>query len=161
MISQLINIIGREADLFESFLELLDQQKQMLLTNDPDGLNEVTAKQREQLVESQILNRKREKLTEEIKAINRIEGDLTVTRLLEFADADQAKHLLKLRNIILDLNDRIAQARNTNVMLINRSREFITKTMEMLARINAPDRTYSRDGVNVTGGSNIIVDRRI
>jgi hypothetical protein len=160
MINRLIDILGREAALFETFLDLLEQQKRMLVANNADGLKEITERQREKLIESQMLNKERESVVEEIKRGNRIEGDVSVTRLLEFADESQAGHLMQLRTLILDLNDRITRARNTNAMLLNQSREFIARTMAMLSKINNPDHTYASDGVSTSAGSNVVVDRR-
>ena len=51
MINKLIEIIGREAAIFESFLDLLEKQQRMLVENDADGLNRITDLQREKLVE--------------------------------------------------------------------------------------------------------------
>lgn len=161
MINQLIQVIGQEARLFEDFLALLERQKQMLVSNDATSLNEVTELQRRKIQESQRLNRIREKLIKEIKARVAIEGDVTVNRLLEFADRDQAEHLLKLQEIIFSLNDRITEARNTNAMLLNQSREFISRTMQMLSRINNPDKTYDNHGASSDAASTVAVDRRI
>lgn len=161
MINQLIQVIGQEAHLFEDFLALLERQKQMLVSNDATSLNEVTELQRQKIQESQRLNRIREKLIEEIKAEAAIEGDVTVNRLLEFADRDQAERLLKLKEIIFSLNDRITEARNTNAMLLNQSREFISRTMRMLSRVNHSDKTYDNRGVSPDVASTVAVDRRI
>ncbi|MGH8015769.1 MAG: flagellar export chaperone FlgN, partial [Candidatus Zixiibacteriota bacterium] len=57
--SELIEIISQEASVFEDFLTLLERQQEMLVKNDIDGLNNTTARQREKVVESQLLNRKR------------------------------------------------------------------------------------------------------
>lgn len=157
----MIDIISREAALFESFLELLERQKEMLVANDLDGLNEVVQRQREKLIESKLLNKQRENLVAAIKTSRDIEGDLTVTRLLKLVDEDQANRLSQLREIIYNLNDKITATRNTNALLLNRSREFIAHTMEMLSKIKNPDNTYARTGRNVERGSNIMVDRRI
>ena len=62
MINQLIQIISEEAVVFEDFLALLDRQKEILVTNDVDGLNEITEQQRLKLAESQRLNRRRSEL---------------------------------------------------------------------------------------------------
>ena len=161
MINELIQIISAEALLFEDFLELLDRQKEVLVTNNVDVLDEITELQRQKLLESQELNRRREELIAAIKKANAVEGDLTVARLLEFADENQAERLLRLKDIIFSLNDRIAEARNTNVMLLNQSREFIAKTMSMLSRMNSPESTYRRSGTALEGGTTIMVDRRI
>ncbi len=160
MINKLIEIIGKEAAIFESFLELLEQQQKMLVENDVDGLNRVTDRQREKLVESQLLNKQRLEIIEQVKIANDIEGDLNVTRLLEIVDQDQADRLQKLQKIILSLNDKITETRNQNAMLLNRSREYILKTMEMLSKINSPDSTYSRPGSASERQLNVAVDRR-
>jgi hypothetical protein len=161
MINQLIDIISREAALFESFLELLERQKEMLVANNLDGLNDVVRQQHEKLVESKHLDEQREKLVAAIKKSRAIEGDLTVTRLLKLVDEDQAHRLSQLRDIIYGLNEKITATRNTNAMLLNRSREFIARTMEMLSKIKNPDNTYARTGKVAERGSNIMVDRRI
>jgi len=157
----LIDIISKEAALFESFLELLERQKEMLVANDLDGLNEVVQRQREKFIESKLLNKQRENLVAAIKTARDIEGDLTVTRLLKLVDEDQANRLSQLRDIIYSLNEKITTSRNTNAMLLNRSREFIARTMEMLSKIKNPDNTYARTGMAAERGSNIMVDRRI
>jgi hypothetical protein len=161
MIDQLLQVIGQEAHLFEDFLVLLDRQKQMLVSNDVTAIKEVTELQQQKIQESKRLNRLREKLIADIKAANAIEGDVTVSRLLDIADRDQAERLLKLKEIIFSLNDRITEARNTNAMLLNQSREFISKTMRMLSRINNPDKTYDNHGASPEGNSTVAVDRRI
>jgi len=160
MINQLIQVIGDEALVFEEFLQLLDRQKEALVSNDTDRLNEVTELQQQKLLLSRDLNRRRERLIAALKETNAIEGDVTVTRLLEYADEDQSQRLSRLRDAILALNDRINEARNTNAMLLNRSREFISRTMTMLSRLHGPNRTYGRCGAPSEGAA-VAVDRRI
>ena len=121
MIDVLIEIIGKEAALFESFLELLEKQQRMLVENNLDGLNEVTAEQHERLAESQMLNCQRMELVEQIKKDKNIDGDLNITRLLTLIDRQQADRLEQLQNVILELNDKISETRNQNAILLNRS----------------------------------------
>ncbi len=146
--------------MFESFLNLLEKQQQMLVDNNVEGLNGITDLQREKLVESQILNRRREELIEQIQAANAVEGDLNITRLVELVEHDQAQQLIKLKDIILDLSDKITHTRNQNAVLLNRSREYIAKMMEMLSRINAPVNTYAPGGEEQELVANVVVDRR-
>lgn len=162
MIDELIKIIGREAALFESFLELLEKQQRMLVENNLDGLNQVTAEQRERLTESQMLNSQRLEVVEQIKKDKNIEGDLNITRLLTLIDQYQADRLEQLQNVILSLNDKIAETRNQNAILLNRSREYISKTMDMLSRIHAPKTsTYGQSGESKEQRSAVSIDRRI
>ena len=163
MVDKLIDIISREANLFEDFLGLLERQQKALVENNVAELNAVTELQREKVTQSKRFNDERERLLAEIKQANAIEGDLTVTRLLQMVDDNRATQLTELRQSILDLNDRILKTRNQNAMLLNRSREYIRKTMEMLSRVSRPaDDTYSSAGAG--GGStetrNVALDRR-
>lgn len=159
MVDNLIDIIGREAALFESFLELLKRQQRALVEHDLEELNRVTALQREKLQLSRQLNAERERVLVEIKRTNAIEGDLTVSRLLDMVDRNRAGQLSELRDSILALNDQITKTRNQNAMLLNRSREYIRKTMEMLSHIASPRTTYSASG-GQAGQGTVAVDRR-
>ncbi len=159
-VAQLIEIIGQEASVFEDFLKLLGRQQEMLIRNDIDGLNKITALQREKVVESQLLNRKREEQVSEIKSANAIEGDLNVSRLIELVDEGQGSRLLQLRNIIAGLNSKISHVRDQNALLLNRSREYISKTLELLAKINNPNTNYTHDGAPAKNGGSVAVDRR-
>ena len=161
MINQLIQIISDEALLFEEFLKLLDRQKDALVANDTERLNQTIELQQQKLLESQNLSRRREEVVAAIKKANAITGDVTVSRLLAYADEDQSQRLIKLQEILLGLNDRVTEARNTNAMLLNRSREFISKTMTMLSRLHSPDKTYGKRGAAPQGHATIAVDRRI
>lgn len=161
MVNRLIEILGREATLFESFLELLEQQQQMLVNNDQQGLVKITDRQRERVVESQLLNTERLELIEKIRSVNAIEGDLNVSRLLELVDENQAERLTQLRKLIYDLHDKITEVRNQNAMLLERSREYISRLMKMLSNVNNSSGAYSSDGIR-TGGNNVVaVDRRV
>jgi flagellar biosynthesis/type III secretory pathway chaperone len=160
MVDRLIDILGKEATLFESFLDLLEQQQRMLVENDVEGLNRITDLQREKLVESQILNRQREEVIEQIKVANTVEGDLNVTHLLEIVDQEHADQLAKLRNLILKLTEKITHIRNQNATLLNRSHEYIARTMEMLSRIHNPSATSAAAGAEQDQTATIAVDRR-
>lgn len=161
MVNKLIETIGREAALFESFLELLERQQTMLVENNLVGLKEVTARQQEKFVESQRLNKERLELVDSLKEANHIDGDLDVSRLIDIIDKTQADRLLQLQETILTLNDKISETRNQNAMLLNRSREYIMKTMEMLSRINSPEATYNASGVATENNRNVALDRRV
>lgn len=160
MINQLIDIISREAALFESFLELLQRQKEMLVTNDLEGLQKITERQHEKLAESRILNKQRDELVAQIKTSRAIDGDLTVSRLLTLVDQNQAEQLRQLRDLIIELNDKINSSRNTNAMLLNQSREFVAKTMAMLSKMNNPEPTYGRSKSETYPAHAVALDRR-
>jgi flagellar biosynthesis/type III secretory pathway chaperone len=161
MIDSLINIISKEAALFESFLDLLERQKQALVTNDHATLVSLTARQHESLAEAHRLNSEREQIIASIKRDRSVDGDLTVSRLIAMVDQDQANHLRRLRDSIMSLNDQILETRNSNAMLLNQSREFVNQTMAMLAKLHNPEPVYARTAGQPANPSRpVALDRR-
>lgn len=160
MVDALIDIIGREAALFEQFLQLLERQQQALVTNDLVELNLVTEQQQKKLAESQLLGCEQEEVLRRIRVANAIDGDLTVSRLVKMVDRNRADQLLSLRDAILALNEKILTVRNQNALLINKSREYIKKTMELLSRVGSPGGSTAAEGAPAAHGS-VGLDRRV
>jgi hypothetical protein len=160
MIDQLINIISKEAALFENFLDLLERQKQALVKSDQVALTALTERQHEKLAESRLLSRQREELVAAIKREHAIDGDLTVSRLIAMIDQDKADRLRQVRDAIVSLNDQITLVRNSNAMLLNQSREYVARTMAMLAQLNNPDPGYGKSGASSNSSHALALDRR-
>jgi hypothetical protein len=160
LVQELIGILKKEASLFETFLELLERQQTALVQNDLTAINEVTERQREKIIEAGILSKKRGQIVRRLSEDYETREDLTVSHLIETLTSGQAEILNRLRETILDLNDRIGKMRSQNEMLIDRSREIIMKTMELLARIKTPDDSYRSHGQNNPGQTNLALDRR-
>jgi len=157
----LIEMIEKEAALFDSFLDLLEQQQAALVANDLEAINRITEMLREKTVQNQFLNRSREEIIDDIRQANAIQGDLSVTRLLELVDEQQADQLRHLRQVIFDLHDKIADTRNRNAQLINRSRDYVARTMAMLAKVGRPDATYASTGLGAGSDRTVAVDWRV
>ena len=161
MVNKLIEILGREAEIFESFLALLEEQQASLVKNDLERLKVTTEHQREKVVESQLLSREREELIERIRSANAIDGDVNISRLLDIVDKNQAERLTQLRDTILSLQDQITTVRNQNAHLLNRSREYISRMMTLLSKIHRPSPSYDAVGSTDSQGSAVAVDRRV
>lgn len=160
LVRELIETLEKEASLFESFLELLEMQQQALVKNDIAMLNRITERQREKLIETGTCARKREAIISRLTAEENMVDDLTISRLIESVSPGQANMLELIRETILDLNDKILKTRSQNEMLINRSRENIVKTMELLGRFKVPGNNYSGEGKIDNVRTNIALDRR-
>ena len=161
MINQLIEVISKEAKLFESFLAFLEEQKEALVSNDIERLNAATGNQQEMLVKSRVLNRERERIVRLLRSVNNLPDDTAISQLLDLADEDQAARLSHLRDSILSLHDEIDKTRNSNALLVNQSREFINRTLTMLSQMNRPEGTYGRNGATTDSSDTILLDRRI
>jgi len=160
LVHELIEVLKEEASLFETFLELLEEQQRALVKNDLNGINRITELQREKAVSSRRLNKRREDVIGKLASDGASKEDLTISKLIESVASGQAIVLEQLRNSILDLNAKITKVRNQNSMLINRSRDNIVKTMELLSRIGVPDTGYKRQGQVDSLKTTIALDRR-
>jgi len=160
LVHELIEVLKDEASLFETFLDLLEKQQQALVKNNLEEINRITGLQREKAVASRRLINRREDVIGKLTLDGASTEDITISRLIESVASGQAIVLGQLRNSILDLNEKITKVRNQNVMLINRSRENIVKTMEMISRIGAPNASYQNQGKVESMRTNIAVDRR-
>jgi len=163
MVEQLIDILGREAGMFETFLALLERQQRALVENDVDELQQVTTLMHEKASESQSLSRDRAILIARIKEANEFEGDFSIANLLDMVSANDAVRLRELRQLILDLNDKVTYTRNQNAMLLNRSRAYIHKIMEMLSQVDRKetDATYGAKGSTPEPQRHVAIDGRV
>ena len=139
MVNKLIDIIGKEIKLLETYLELLDRQQECTLSGDRDKLEQINADQIEKLDESRLYNRERIELIKQIKEINAYDKNPEVDRLIELIEKERADRLLKLRETFVTLNDKIEETRNNSDRLVERSRLAIMKTLDMLSRIYCPE----------------------
>jgi hypothetical protein len=160
LVRELIEVLKKEASLFETFLELLEEQQQALVRNDLDGINRTTERQREKTVESAILSRKREELISRITLEGCAGENITISKLIDAVSSGQAEILGRLKASILEIMEKINRTKSQNEMLIDRSRRNIARTVELLARINAPEGSYGRAGKQENGTANLALDRR-
>jgi hypothetical protein len=160
LVQELIKVLKKEASLFETFLELLDRQQQVLVNGDMEELDRLTELLREKAISSAILARKREEIIRKLSSETNLTEDLTVSRLIESIPPGQATVLDQIRETILDLNDKIGRRQTQNKMLINRSRDNIMKTMRLLAQLGKPDDNYHRGGKADSSPSRLTLDRR-
>lgn len=159
-IQTLINVLASEAELFTSFVDLLDQQRDAIVANDMDKLNEITEQQRERLTESRILDSRRRKLVEALKADVEITGDLTVSALLDMVSEEDGLRLSQLRETILTLNDVIEDGRSRNMYLIDKSRSLIAETLKLFNRMGSK-KTQGAGYTSAANGNTIHPDARM
>ena len=87
-------------------------------------------------------------------------NSLAACNLKSVCDTD-AGRLSHMRDLICGLDEQIVQVRNQNAALLNRSREFIDKSMQMLSRVGRSEGGYSPSGSSTGNGTRVMVDRRV
>jgi hypothetical protein len=161
LVMELIGILQKEASLFETFLELLEEQQQAIVQNDLKRLKTNTEIQQQKTFEESSLAARREEIIRELSRLNGNDEDLTISRLIDSVTSGQAARLEQLKQIILELHGKIGRMRSQNQFLINRSRDNITKTLELIQRIKAPEKRYQKEGrIKKDNGVSLALDRR-
>ncbi len=90
---ELIRVLEKEASLFETFPDLLEQQQEALVRNDVNRLNEITEMQKEKLVSAGQLSKSREELIRKLSEQGRAPDDLTISRLIESASSRSTRKM--------------------------------------------------------------------
>lgn len=152
-IQALIAVLAAEAELFTAYVDLLDQQRDAIVANDIERLNQVTEQQRERLATSRILDTRREALVTALKAQSAITGDVTISTLLEVVSDEDGRRLSQLRDTICDLNESIDESGQRNAFLIEKSRAVIAETLKLFNRVGA----QSSQGAAYTAGAASVV----
>jgi hypothetical protein len=161
VVSELITILKKEASLFETFLELMEQQQSALVQNNIDELNRITDLQRVTVIESRLLSKHRDEIIEKLSLEETWDGDINITQLINSVSSGQALILGQLRDSILELNDKIMRVRTQNKMLIDRSRDNIAKTVELIGNICTPEGAYENGGKKAPQQTSLALDRRV
>jgi len=136
MLNKLINIINRETENFEQFLDLLEKQQRLLDNNDIDELILLTDKQHELMVTSQHLYEERFGLICQLKMEEKYHSDRELKRLTDTIEHTQANRLLVLQELLVKINNDISKTRYENNRLLKKSREYIFKTIKILSNMN-------------------------
>jgi len=161
LLDRLISVIGEEAALFESFLEMLEHQQQALIANDAASLKSVTTRLQEVVAQSQQLEIKRIEIIDQIRQSAGAETDLNVVQICDMADAARSSQLRTFRTTILELYGRIEETRMRNGLLIEQSLEQIQHTVDIIGRVPAQKETYHKHGGYSRDGHHLGLDRRV
>ncbi len=160
LVMDLVGVLKEEASLFETFLELLEDQQRALVSHDLATINDITMMQNKMIMEGAKLTAKREAVTEQITMVNGWEENMIISSLIESVSQEKAVQLEALRDDLLDLHTKIGKIRSQNEMLVNRSRENIDKTLELIGNIKAPDGRYHKEGKLNKATASLALDRR-
>lgn len=147
LIATLIDLIKREEQQLSDFLDLLEQQKQLLVKNDIDEFERLVAKQ-------EVLIREIRELEEQrIAQVRRIaqdmdlqESELTITRLVEMSLGEVSEELRTAKQTMNGLVNRVRRATQVNQYLIKRSLNLNHRTIDILIDESLRDVTYEKDG---------------
>ena len=147
MVNKLIDIVGQEIKLLESYLKLLGRKQSV---QDESELRLIKADQLEILTQSNLLNSQRSQLIERIKEINRYDENPNLSRLVEIFVEESCDHLEEIKTTFDNLDHELEKTRTTSLRQLERSRKCILDTLKKLSSIYCPESfDYENSGLTI------------
>jgi hypothetical protein len=163
-LNQLINILTKEQELFQQYLDLLTQQQEHLVHNDLDSIRTNAEKINVLVREAADLeNSRRFVLVRISQRINADSEKPNLTELLSAFEGPRFKNLERFKDTIFETYNRINEQKARNELLIDQSIKMISQAMQFIHRISDPAATYENPSVSTADGrsSAVLVSRMI
>ena len=147
LVVRLIEIINAEIRSFHRLLELLQTEQAAIVDDDVEGIEASVVEQHEVSAEAQMLEAERMQVVEEMSRGLDVEPDnLSLTRLILFLEKSRGEELAGMREVLVDLNDKIRQANENNAFLIRQSMRYTDRCLDILTGQPVGQQTYGKFG---------------
>ena len=142
---KLTEILNQELEIFDEFLQLLDQQHKQIISRDIEELNKTNTRLDLLSQKANHLEKNRIEIVEEIAGRPEFQKDgLTLSDILPKLDRVSGNRLKLLRDSIKNTHQRIEEKSVRNKKLIENSRKLISDSMKILAKRPSP--VYQKPG---------------
>jgi len=133
LIMQLVDIIRREVDAFQSLLESLEHERDALVHHEIQALAAASAAQQALTAASAQLEAERVQVVKRLSAVLQEDADsLTLKRLIERVRGAHSDRLREMRETLIALQQKIRKANRHNAMLIKQSMKYVDKSLQIL-----------------------------
>ncbi len=142
-LTELINILNAEYEVFVKYLERLTEQQQFLIENDLGGIKISVEKINTLAQDAVNLETGRRRIIESLSerlAMN--PEEITIGKLIEKFKGPNFEELEGLKNTILDIHDKVNKQKKRNELLIEQSMGIIKQTMDYIHQTNNPKVIY-------------------
>ncbi len=149
LIEDLVGILEQEYEVYQQLLPIAMEKTQVIVRNDINALQEITAK--EQLLVDQInsMEHKRDEVMTNIKTVlGKKAANLNLTSLIQLMDKQpkEQKALSVIRDNLKETVQRLTEINDRNKSLIQQSLEMIEFNMNFIqsTRMSPGNNTYTK-----------------
>jgi len=163
LIDQLIELIKKEEDVLDSFLDCLTRQKNYIVENKVEEFDRTVQEEEELIIRIHDIEKGRMEIIKSIaNHAGSTEDELTLTRLIELNLGESSDELMSLKRTLATLIERIKKANRVNQYLIKRSLSFIQKNINWFIDDRNLNVVYLPDGSQkVKDIGNLLVDKSL
>ncbi len=142
---KLIEVINAEIRVFNHLLEVLQQEQRALLDDDLAGIGASIAAKQEAAEEARQLEAERALVVRKLSGqLDLDPGNSTLARLIGAVEGWQGEELARMRQTLLELNQKIRAANESNAFLIRQSMRYTERCLDILA--GQPGKVYGQFG---------------
>jgi len=158
----LINTLNDEMVIFKDLSVSLRSERELLVKLSMDELKANNESRERILEKAGLLNDVRTSIVSKIAAYFELDGDhISLSHLISCADDKHRNQLTECRSTLRSLLHEIIESNNQNMMLINSSAQYTSKSLEFLRDMMAPTSTYGETGQLKKDKSNGSIIRRV
>lgn len=149
LLEELIGVLDKELDLYQNLIPVSEEKTRIIVRNDLNGLQEITAKEQAVVDSIRALERRREEIMANIKTVlNRKSDLLNLGTLIQILDKqpEEQKKLSALHDNLKNTIGRLTEINARNKTLIEQSLEMIEFNMNFIqsTRMAPGNNTYTR-----------------
>ncbi|OOB80168.1 MAG: hypothetical protein BEN19_06315 [Epulopiscium sp. Nuni2H_MBin003] len=159
----LLNVLSEQKECYEGLYTLATYKAQAVVEKDIDFLKEIVKREEEFVGRTSILNRKRIEVFRDIAIVTGLsEKNLTVSSIVDKmgVELEISQKLMKVREEILEVLDRVKQENENNKILLAHSMEFVDYTLNAIqtTRLAGIEVGYSKPGYQAETDSRRVFD---
>lgn len=156
---QLVEIVQKEVDTFQTLLDTMENEQKALVTQDVTELETAVAAQSELAVNAGALERARTRLVTELsQELGVTATDMTLKRLIDRIQGPHSQRLGEMRETLIAMHEKILAANRQNSLLIKQSMKYVDKSLRILTGDGPETGVYAQSG-KVSKTSRTVLNR--
>ena len=144
---ELIAVINEEVRTFHRLLTSLQEEQQVIIEDDLEGIEEIVAEQRQLAVYAHQIETRRIQLVNELALCLDLQPDnVSLSRLGEVLEGPHSEELANMRGQLLELNSQNRAISENNAFLIRQSLRYTDRCLDILTGQQVERRVYGQFG---------------
>ena len=162
MVKKLIEIIGKEAEIYETLLRLSREKTDIIVQGKVTELENITKVEQSLVLRLAKLEQSREDLVEKLsKEIGMDAENITVSQLGKVFPEDQSKELARCQEKMTSVFKDLKDSNELNTKLIKNSLEYIDFSINVLSNAGSAGDTYGKSGQSNDPGKRNFFDVKL
>ncbi len=133
LVVQLIEVVNDEVRVFHDLLELLHQEQAAIVADRVEVIEATAAEKAEMVATAGHLEGERLTLVRQLsESLNMAPGSVDLARLIDVVESHHGAELARMREALLEVNQKIRDTNQNNSFLIRQSLRYTERCLDIL-----------------------------